>query len=44
VDHGVKSFVIDKTGTKRFEYWGQDFDSKVAIKDITKILGEGEKQ
>jgi protein SCO1/2 len=42
VDHGVKSFVIDKAGTKRFEYWGQDFDSKVAIKDITKVLGEGQ--
>ena len=42
VDHGVKSFVIDKAGTKRFEYWGQDFDTKVAIKDITKVLGEGQ--
>ena len=38
VDHGIKSFVIDKAGVKRFEYWGQDFDSKVAIKDITKVL------
>jgi protein SCO1/2 len=42
VDHGVKSFVLDKAGTKRFEYWGQDFDSKVAIKDISKVLSEGQ--
>jgi protein SCO1/2 len=41
VDHGVKSFVIDKTGAKRFEYYGQDFDSKVAIKDIGKLVSEG---
>jgi protein SCO1/2 len=42
VDHGVKSYVIDKTGAKRFEYWGQDFDTKVAIKDITKVMSEGQ--
>jgi protein SCO1 len=42
--HAVKSFVIDKTGTKRFEYYGQDFDSKVAVKDITKVLSEGQVQ
>jgi protein SCO1/2 len=40
VDHEMKSFIIDEAGMKRFEYWGQDFDTKVVIQDITKILGK----
>jgi len=40
VDHEMKSFVIDEAGMKRFEYWGQDFDTQVVIRDIAKILGE----
>ncbi len=40
VDHEMKSFVIDEAGMKRFEYWGQDFDTKVVIQDIAKILGK----
>jgi protein SCO1/2 len=40
VDHGMKSYVIDQTGAKRFEYWGQDFDTKVVIKDLTKVFGD----
>jgi protein SCO1 len=40
VDHEMKSFIIDEAGMKRFEYWGQDFDNKVVIQDITKILGK----
>jgi protein SCO1/2 len=38
VDHGMKSYVIDGTGTKRFEYWGEDFDTKVVINDLAKVL------
>ena len=41
VDHGVKTFLIDRKGMRRFEYWGQDFNTKVVIKDLTKVLGEG---
>jgi protein SCO1/2 len=41
VDHGVKTFVIDRSGAKRFEYLGQDFNTKAVIKDLNKILGEG---
>jgi protein SCO1/2 len=40
VDHGMKSYVIDRAGTKRFEYWGQDFDTKVVMKDLAKLLSE----
>ncbi len=40
LDHGVKSHVIDRAGVKRFEYYGQDFDSKVVLKDLVKLLGE----
>lgn len=42
VDHAVKTFVIDRKGIKKFEYWGQDFDTKAAIKDLTKVLDEGQ--
>lgn len=42
VDHGVKTFVIDRAGIKKFEYLGQDFNTKAVIKDITKVLGEGQ--
>lgn len=40
VDHGMKSYVIDQTGAKRFEYWGQDFDTKVVIKDLAAVFSE----
>lgn len=40
VDHGMKSYVIDQTGTKRFEYWGQDFLTKVVIADVAKVLND----
>ncbi len=42
VDHGVKTFLIDRDGMKRFEYWGQDFDTKAVLKDVTKILSAGQ--
>ncbi|HEY7647931.1 MAG TPA: SCO family protein [Methylomirabilota bacterium] len=41
VDHGLKTYVVDRQGMKRFEYWGQDFDPKVVIQDLTTLLGEG---
>ena len=41
VDHGVKTFLIDRGGMKRFEYWGQDFDTKAVIKDLTAVVGKG---
>ena len=41
VDHAVKTFLIDRKGMKRFEYWGQDFNTKAVIKDIRKVLSEG---
>jgi protein SCO1/2 len=40
VDHELKAFVIDGSGMTRFEYWGQDFDTKVVIQDIAKVLGK----
>lgn len=40
VDHALKTYLIDRKGTKRVEYWGQDFDPKVVIKDLTRVLGE----
>ncbi len=42
VDHGVKTFLIDRKGMKRFEYWGQDFNTKAVLKDLTKVLGEAQ--
>ena len=42
VDHGVKTFLIDRKGMKRFEYWGQDFNTKAVMKDFTKVLAEGQ--
>ncbi len=41
VDHAVKTFLIDRKGMMRFEYWGQDFNTKAVIKDIRKVLSEG---
>ncbi len=41
VDHGLKTSVVDRQGMKRFEYWGQDFDPKVVIQDLTTLLAEG---
>ncbi len=40
VDHALKTYLIDRKGTKRVEYWGQDFDPKVVIKDLTRVLDE----
>jgi len=40
VDHVLKTYLIDRKGTKRVEYWGQDFDTKVMIKDLTRVLDE----
>ena len=40
VDHALKIFLIDRKGTRRFEYWGQDFDTKAVIQDLRKVLGE----
>lgn len=40
VDHGLKSYVIDRAGMKKFEYWGQDFDPKAVMKDLEKLLDE----
>jgi protein SCO1/2 len=40
VDHGLKTFVVDRQGQKRFEYWGQDFDTKTVIQDLRTLLGE----
>ena len=40
-DHGLKAYAVDRQGMKRFEYWGQDFDPKVAIQDVTTLLEEG---
>ena len=40
VDHHLKVYLIDRKGTKRVEYLGQDFDPKVVIKDLTKVLDE----
>lgn len=42
VDHALKIYLIDRKGMKTFEYWGQDFDTKVVIKDLKKVLGEGQ--
>lgn len=42
VDHGVKTYLIDKAGVKRFEYYGQDFNTKVVLKDLAKLLSEGQ--
>jgi hypothetical protein len=36
--HGINEYVIDGTGKKRFEYWGEDFDTKVVINDLAKVL------
>jgi hypothetical protein len=41
VDHALKTYVVDRDGMKRFEYLGQDFDPKVVIQDLTKLLNEG---
>jgi protein SCO1 len=41
VDHGLKTYVVDREGMKRFEYWGQDFDTKAVIRDLTTLLEEG---
>jgi protein SCO1/2 len=42
VDHALKNYLIDRKGIKRFEYWGQDFDPNVVIRDLTKVLSEGQ--
>jgi len=42
VDHGLKTFLIDRKGMKRFEYWGQDFNTKAVLRDLTKVLGEAQ--
>jgi protein SCO1/2 len=39
VDHALKTFLVDRNGMKRFEYWGQDFDPKAVIKDLKTVLG-----
>ena len=41
VDHALKTFLLDRKGVKRFEYWGQDFEATAVIEDITKLLTEG---
>jgi protein SCO1/2 len=40
VDHGVKTFIIDRAGMKRFEYQGQDFVTKTVMKDLAKVLAD----
>jgi protein SCO1/2 len=40
VDHALKIYLIDRKGMKKFEYWGQDFDTKIVIKDLANVLGE----
>jgi protein SCO1 len=40
-DHGLKAYAVDRQGMKRFEYWGQDFDPKVVIQDVTTLVEEG---
>jgi protein SCO1/2 len=40
VDHVLKTYLIDRKGAKRVEYWGQDFDPKVVLKDLKKVLDE----
>jgi protein SCO1/2 len=37
-DHGMKTFVLDPSGRKRWEYWGQDFDTKAVTKDLMTLL------
>lgn len=39
--HPLKIFLVDRKGVKRFEYQGQDFNTKVVMKDLEKVLGEG---
>ena len=40
VDHALKIFVIDRSGMKRFEYWGQDFDPHAVTQDLANLLDE----
>lgn len=40
VDHGTKTYLIDRKGRARVEYWGQDFDTKTVMKDIATVLGK----
>ena len=40
VDHALKTFLVDKKGMKRFEYWGQDFETEAVIEDLTRVLAE----
>jgi len=40
VDHVLKTYLIDRKGAKRVEYWGQDFDPKVVLRDLKKVLDE----
>lgn len=42
VDHALKLFLVDRKGMKKFEYWGQDFNPKVVMKDLKKVLDDGQ--
>ncbi len=40
VDHGAKTYLIDPKGVTRFEYEGQDFETKTVMKDIAAVLSQ----